>query len=174
VARDAAPGRAPDPDPDVDPDDAEALSWAGDDDRGQVGPRRRSRDAAAESDAVADAGAVVEPDDTVLAGDELDAAIGPRSAPASAAARAVTAAFAAVYLALTLGWLLSVQSTTAGTADLLTQVLWQLGEFFAIAAAPLWFFAVTSLTARAVVRTGWFALGAGVLLPWPLLVVVLS
>jgi hypothetical protein len=64
-----------------------------------------------------------------------------------------------------------VQYTGSGTTDLVTEILWQFGEFTAIVAAPLWFGAAVTLTreGRAVTRAGWLALGAGLLIPWPLL-----
>ena len=79
--------------------------------------------------------------------------------------------FGVVYLALTVGWILAVQYTGSGSTALLTEVLWQFGEFTAIVAAPLWFGAALTLTrdGRPVARAGWLALGAGLLVPWPLL-----
>jgi hypothetical protein len=64
-----------------------------------------------------------------------------------------------------------VQYTGSGSTDLATEVLWQFGEFTAIVAAPLWFGATLTLTrvGRLLTRIGWLALGAGLLVPWPLL-----
>lgn len=89
----------------------------------------------------------------------------------SGSARLVTILFGVVYLALTVGWILAVQYTGSGSTSLLTEVLWQFGEFTAIVAAPLWFGATLTLTrgGRLVTRAGWLALGAGLLVPWPLL-----
>ena len=76
-----------------------------------------------------------------------------------------------MYLALAVGWILSVQYTGSGSTDLATEVLWQFAEFTAIVAAPLWFGATLTLTrgGRVITRAGWLALGAGLLVPWPLL-----
>lgn len=89
----------------------------------------------------------------------------------SGSARLVTILFGVVYLALTVGWILAVQYTGSGSTSLLTEVLWQFGEFTAIVAAPLWFGATLTSTrgGRLVTRAGWLALGAGLLVPWPLL-----
>jgi hypothetical protein len=87
----------------------------------------------------------------------------------------LTGLFALLYLALTVGWILASGYTSAGTSDLVAQVLWQFGEFTAIIAAPLWFGTTVLLTPwRLGVRVGWLALGLGVLLPWPLLPVVVT
>ena len=77
--------------------------------------------------------------------------------------------YASLYLALTVGWILGTQYTSAGTAAFWPQLLWQFGEFTAIVAAPLWFGSTVLLTAGVGVRAGWLALGLGVLLPWPVL-----
>ncbi|MBN9606183.1 MAG: hypothetical protein J0G30_06190 [Actinomycetales bacterium] len=187
AARDSGPAE-----PD---DDLDALTWAGDEDRARRGVRtareeRAGRFAAEESDrpddddlddddepepADADADAAA-PDRT---GGPRDAqhdpgALAAAAAPAGAASRALTIASALVYLALTVGWILAVQLTSGGT-DVLSALLWQFGEFLAIAAPPLWFVAVRVLVppGRLGVRVAWLLLGAGLLLPWPLLPVVL-
>lgn len=82
----------------------------------------------------------------------------------------VTILFALLYLVLTVGWILGTGYTSAGTAQLLPQILWQFGEFTAIIAAPLWFGTTVLLTPwRLGVRVGFLLLGLGVLLPWPVL-----
>jgi len=138
----------------VDPEDEEAFHWAGDEVGGREGarlPDKRNQDVVAGSDAD------VATDDP-----------GPRSGPGRTL---LTGFFGIVYLALTVGWILSVQYTGSGSTDLATEVLWQFGEFTAIVAAPLWFGATLTLTraGRLVTRAGWLALGAGLLVPWPLL-----
>jgi hypothetical protein len=136
-----------------DDDDSDALRWAGDEVGGREGarlPGKKVQDAVAAS-----------PADVASANPALR----------SGSARLLTGGFAVVYLALTVGWILAVQYTGSGSTALLTEVLWQFGEFTAIVAAPLWFGAALTLTrdGRPVVRTGWLALGAGLLVPWPLL-----
>ena len=135
-----------------DEDDADALSWAGDEELGRHAPRL--------------AGDVEEasPVEPV----EADApAPTPRNRPLAVA----TALFGIVYLALTVGWIFSVQLLSAPGTDVPTEVAWQFGEFTAIIAAPLWFGAAVNLTrgGRARVRLGWLLLGVGVLVPWPIL-----
>ncbi len=136
-----------------DPDD-EALHWAGDEVAGREGGRLPDKKI---QDAVAGSAAEVAPEEP-----------GPRPSPARTL---LTGVFGVVYLALTVGWILGVQYTGSGSTDLATEVLWQFGEFTAIVAAPLWFGATLTLTraGRLVTRIGWLALGAGLLVPWPLL-----
>ena len=138
-------------------DDDEALSWAGDDLRGGIDPLTRNR--------------LLQPvGDDVF--DDVDAAPG---ASSSLARTAATVLFAVLFLAVVVGWILSAQITGSTASDLFSQVAWQFGEFVAIISGALWFLAVLTLTpdARTRVRVGWFALGIGVLVPWPILLVVL-
>ena len=135
-------------------EDEEAFHWAGDEVGGREGPRlpdRKARDAVAGSP-----------------GEVATAVDGPQSGPGT---RILTLLFGVVYLALTVGWILGVQYTGSGSTSLLTEVPWQFGEFTAIVASPLWFGATLTLTrgGRLVTRAGWLALGAGLLVPWPLL-----
>jgi hypothetical protein len=135
-------------------DDEEAFYWAGDEVGGREGarlPRGKAPDGVAGPPAED-----VDPDHT------------PRPGPGG---RVLTGAFGLVYLALTVGWILGVQFTGSGSTDLTTEILWQFGEFTAIVAAPLWFGAALTLTrgGRLLTRAGWLALGAGLLVPWPLL-----
>jgi hypothetical protein len=139
----------------IDPEDEDeaAFRWAGDEVGGREGarlPDKKIQDAAVGS-----------PADVAVAEPGLQ----------SGSARLLTGFFGVVYLALTVGWILAVQYTGSGSTALLTEVLWQFGEFTAIVAAPLWFGATLTLTrgGRLVTRAGWLALGAGLLVPWPLL-----
>lgn len=152
--------RPTDPVPDGDDLDDDALTWAGDEEQGRMRPRL------AVSDAAVDAG-----DGSTLgsAGDD-DAARGLVPVARDAPGSALAVVFGAVYLALTVGWIYSVQLTAAPSADLFPEVVWQFGEFTAMVAAPIWFGAVVALTrGRPASRAGWFALGTGLLLPWPVL-----
>ncbi len=139
-------------------DDDEALRWAGDELRGGVDPLTRNR--------VAEVAAV-------SIDDGMDAA---PAASGNLARTAATAGFAVLYLAIVVGWILSVQITGSTAADLFSQVAWQFGEFVAIISGALWYLTVLTLTpdSRTAVRVGWFALGVGVLLPWPILLVLAS
>jgi hypothetical protein len=140
-------------------DDADALSWAGDDVRGGVDPLTRNRALGGRVD-----------------DDDLDAVVEAPTEPTSLARGAATVLFAVLYVLVVVGWILSAQATSAPSSDLFTQIAWQFGEFVAIISGALWFLAVLTLTvdARTRVRVGWFALGVGVLVPWPILLGVVS
>ena len=142
-----------------DSDDSDALSWAGDDLRGGVDPLSRNR-------AIEDEGLV---SDSVI---DPDAAAVPSSIPRTAA----TVLFAVLYLAIVVGWILSVQITVSSATDAFSQVAWQFGEFVSIISGALWFLATLTLTreSRTAVRVGWFALGVVVLVPWPVLLAALG
>jgi hypothetical protein len=140
-------------------EDEDALSWAGDDLRGGIDPLTRNRvNASRDGDETTD-----EPD------------VAP-DAPSSLARTAATVLFAVLYLTVVVGWILSSQVTGSTATDVFSQVAWQFGEFVAIISGALWFLAVLTLTAesRTLVRVGWFALGVGVLVPWPFLLEVLA
>ena len=145
------PGRAPD---DALPDeDEEALRWAGDEVTGREPPRLPGvRATPVAGDAA-----------PTPAADGADG-VAPARPPGMSA---LTALGAVLYLGVTVGWIVGIQYTSAGTAAFWPQLLWQFGEFTAIVAAPLWFGVTVVLTARPGVRAGWLALGLGVLLPWP-------
>ena len=136
--------------------DDEALSWVGDEEQGRAAPRLR--------DLAAEAGL------PIAEADE------PEEAPGSGGRRAATVVFALPYLALTVGWILAVQQLSSGADSLVSEILWQFGEFLAMLSAPLWFAATLTLTRqrRPLVRVGWLALGLGVLLPWPLILQFLA
>jgi len=139
-------------------DDDEALRWAGDELRGGVDPLTRNRVSEAAAASI---------DDT------MDAA---PAAPTNLARTTATVGFAVLYLATVVGWILSVQITGSAATDLFSQVAWQFGEFVAIISGALWYLTVLTLTpdSRTAIRVGWFALGVGVLLPWPILLVLVS
>lgn len=147
----------PSDDDGVDGDD-EALSWAGDELRGGVDPLTRNRVADVTAASLADG---------------VDAA---PATPTNLARVAANVGFALVYLAIVVGWILSVQITGSPSTDLFSQVAWQFGEFVAIVAGALWYLAVLTLAPdrRTVVRVGWFALGVLILLPWPVLLAAIS
>ena len=152
-----------DPEPDVGDEldgdgDDEALSWAGDDLRGGIDPLTRNRvNAAGTAEVVG----------------ELDA---DPAVPRSLSRAAATVAFAVVFLGVVVGWILSAQITGSTATDVFSQVAWQFGEFLAIISGALWFLAVLTLTpeSRTLVRVGWFAVGVGVLAPWPILLALAS
>ncbi|QEO10688.1 hypothetical protein [Protaetiibacter larvae] len=151
--------------PGEEPDDDEALSWAGDDARGQSAPRLRVA-----SDPLVAAGSDgFDPDAAGAA-----AASAPRRTPAETALLVATGVFAGVYLAIAVGWILSVQLIASPYYELFGEIMWQFGEFLAMIAAVLWFGAVFALTPEGVSRRGlrrfvWLTIGVLVLLPWPFL-----
>lgn len=78
-----------------------------------------------------------------------------------------------VYLIYTLGWVISVQRLSAirsGSTELLSEIMFQLGEFLAIASPAVWIAAVFILTRgrKPIVRLSWLLLGLIAVLPWPL------
>lgn len=139
-------------------DDDEALNWAGDDVRGGVAPMTRNRVLTVDGDDVGS-------EDVIEAAE-----------PSSIGRTAANVLFAVLFLAIVIGWILSAQITGSTATDLFSQVAWQFGEFVAIISGALWFLAVLTLTTESStpVRVGWFALGVGVLVPWPILLAVLS
>ena len=76
---------------------------------------------------------------------------------------------AGIYLLFTVGWAFVVSRTVGSSSVLLATIMFQLGQFLAIAAAPLWFTATFTLTQgrRPAVRLTWLLIGAVVLLPVP-------
>ena len=136
-------------DPEPDDTDDDALHWAGDERRGQAAPAL----AGAESPAASTEAA---PTDVVVV-------------TASPLRLVGTGVFGGVFLAYTVGWLLSVQAIGSGATDLFSEIMWQFGEFLAIISAALWFASTTYLTRECTTRLrfGWLALGVLLLFPWP-------
>jgi hypothetical protein len=145
--------------PESELDDDDAFRWAGDDLRGGIDPLTRNRVNATRVDEQESG--------------ESDAAPEPARNLGRAAA---TVLFAVLYLGVVVGWILSAQITGSTATDVFSQVAWQFGEFVAIISGALWFLAVLTLTpeSRTLVRVGWFAVGVGVLVPWPILLAVVS
>ncbi|GAA1689981.1 hypothetical protein GCM10009792_07550 [Microcella alkalica] len=148
----------------------DALDWGDPDDPSWVDPGRDDR---------VDADEPAPGDEGADARDGAAAPIATAASPADRRRSAVTAAtglLAGVYLAYSVGWILSIGSLPLTGATLLIEVMYQFGEFLAIIACALWFGAVMALTrgGRPAVRIGWLALGTLVLAPWPLLLAVLS
>mgnify|MGYP003453127278 CR=1 FL=1 len=133
-----------------------------------------------------------EPEDALVWGDETDPSHvdGPDGRPAvstlGAAARVdrdestqtpavllVTyGILGGVYLVYTLGWVLTVIRLNAirgSSGELTSEIMFQLGEFLAIASPALWFAAVVGLTRgrRPIVRLLWSVVGLVAVLPWP-------
>ena len=124
-------------------DDRDALSWAGDEDLPPA------------------AGAPVEPR-TVVA-----------DTPAAAATPSILIVtygiLAGVYVLYTAGWIASIVRSTTSLPSLLPEIMFQFGEFLAIASPALWFVTVVVLTRgrRAIARLALLLLGLLVIVPWP-------
>lgn len=95
------------------------------------------------------------------------------SAPAvpttSSAMLVVYGIFGGAYLLYMVGWIIAVQRDTYVQASLFAEILYQFGEFLAIASPAVWFGAVLLLTsdARAVARVSWLLVGLLLVAPWP-------
>jgi len=79
---------------------------------------------------------------------------------------------AGVYLIYTIGWVITVQrynAVTPPSVDVLSAVMFQLGEFLAIASPALWFAAAVLLTRtrKPLVRLLVLLAGLIAVLPWP-------
>jgi hypothetical protein len=132
----------------IDPeDDEQALSWAGDRD-------------------TSDADEPVPPELIVVELPAEDAA--PRTSSLVLIGYGV---LAGVYLLYTLGWVTSVTRTTLPVYDLFAGIMYQFGQFLAIASPALWLTAAIVLTRgrKPVVRLLWVVLGLVVVAPWPFL-----
>ena len=93
------------------------------------------------------------------------------AAPTSPLLLVVYGVLAGVYLLYTFGWITSVVRTTLPVTDLLSGIMYQFGQFLAIASPALWLAAVVLLTRerKPVVRLLWVVLGLLVVAPWPFL-----
>lgn len=162
------------PRPPVPDDDAAALRWDEYDDSSHV-----ESDAAITARLAAEGG----DDDDAHAASRADTAVDALAAAAPAGpgrpgtgVRLLTALFAVVYLAYSVSWIIGIGLVPLSGPTLVIEVMYQFSEFLAIMASPLWFAAVVSLTrdGRDAHRVGWLALGAFVLLPWPIVLGVLA
>lgn len=125
-----------------------------------------------------------DPDDDALSwGDESDpthvdapaevrqrAEANPLVAPATSSTMLVVyAIFGGAYLLYVVGWILAVQRDTITLPTLLAEIMYQFGEFLAIASPALWIGAVLLLTSgrKLIIRLLWLVLGLLVVAPWP-------
>ena len=125
-------------------DDEEALTWAGDEERGQERPRPARTPPVAPDESTE-----AEPRAT---GSILLVAYG---------------LLAGTYAIFTVGWVTSVLRSSTTLANLPAEILFQLGEFLAIALPALWFVAVLWLERRPPRRLLWLLIGIPLVLPWP-------
>lgn len=94
----------------------------------------------------------------------------PGDAPrASSTMLVVYGIFGGAYLLYVVGWIIAVQRDTYTQASLFSEIMYQLGEFLAIASPAIWLGAVLLLTDahRVVTRVLWLVAGLLLLAPWP-------
>ncbi|AWB89704.1 hypothetical protein [Homoserinimonas hongtaonis] len=97
----------------------------------------------------------------------------PAAASASAGSSSLLLVFygilGGVYLLYVVGWIIAVGRDTFSQASLFAEIMYQLGEFLAIASPLIWMGAVFVLTRhkRPLLRVLLLLLGAVVLVPWP-------
>lgn len=125
-----------------DPDD-DALSWGDETDPTHVDARP-----AVQQDATGNASAAPTTSSTMLV---------------------VYGIFGGAYLLYVAGWIIAVQRDTITMPTLFAEIMYQLGEFLAIASPAIWVGAVLLLTAdrRPPVRVLWLLLGLLLVAPWP-------
>lgn len=100
-----------------------------------------------------------------------------RSAPSSAAAaepRAASSAvlvgygiIAGIFLLYCIGWFVAVQRDDFAQPGFFAEIMFQLGEFLAVASPLIWLGAVFALVTRPAARLVWLGVGVLVLVPWP-------
>ena len=146
------------PNPDDDLDDA--LIWEGDEERGLEAPVRRR--AALNNDADAPVG------ETELHDDEPTGPTG--------GVLVIYGILAGVTLISMLTWISVIGASTVSFTDLLGELMYQFGEFLAIAGPALWFAAVLVLgrDLAPAKRIRWHVIGLLVTAPWPILLGVLA
>ena len=125
-----------------DPDD-DALSWGGETDPTHVDARP-----AVQQDAIGNASVAPTTSSTMLV---------------------VYGIFGGAYLLYVAGWIIAVQRDTITMPTLFAEIMYQLGEFLAIASPAIWVGAVLLLTAdrRPPVRVLWLLVGLILVAPWP-------
>jgi len=158
---------------DADLESEEALSWDGERDASHVaGPvpvrakpvrQRKSRAGASTGSAT---------DGRASTGSATDGRASTGSAtdgPTSSFLLVTYGIVAGVYGLYTVGWITTVLRGGGTMSTILGEVMFQFGEFLAIASAPLWFASAFYLTrdSRPVVRLAWLIAGLVLLVPIP-------
>lgn len=140
--------------------DDDALGWAGDDD-----PTLVSGPAPAEPE-LPEGWSIAGPPDAVDAVDAYNArnaAAGPSSVTLIA-----MGILAGIYLLYTIGWFIGISRIENPLLDQLSQAMFSLGLWLAVAAPVIWFGTAYWLTAsRPRARMTWLLIGAVVLAPLP-------
>ena len=88
--------------------------------------------------------------------------------PLSQRERVLFAALGGLYLGMTVAWLFATQANQLQIDDKFQLAMIQFGEFFAIVAPALWFFATFSQVKSTSLRVVSLAVGMVVLFPFPL------
>ena len=161
--------------------DDEALGWAGDDDptlvSGSTTTPQRPDAPAVTSGTAADTAArpdAAQPTTDLPEGWEVtgspggyvDAPAG--KAPLSSSALVGLGILGGVYLLYTIGWFIGVSRLTNPPADVLTEFMFSLGTWLAIAAPAVWFGSAYWLTrGKPKLRWTWLILGVVLLAPLP-------
>jgi hypothetical protein len=95
---------------------------------------------------------------------------GPTGAPATSSTMLVVyGIFGGAYLLYLVGWIVAVQRDTITLPTLFAEIMYQFGEFLAIASPVIWIGAVFLLTSgrKPLVRLLWLLLGLLLVAPWP-------
>ena len=82
--------------------------------------------------------------------------------------RILVAALGGLYLGVTVAWLFATQMNQLILDDKFQQAMVKFGQFFAIVAAPLWFFATFSQVKSFLLRIVLLVFGLILLFPFPL------
>jgi len=136
--------------------DDEALSWAGETDPTHVAAPKSVTDAAA-AERSASGSASKDP-----AGDS--------SAPTNPVLLIAFGILAGVYLLYAIGWGFHAFTTSVPVAGIFPIIMYQFGEFLAIASPFLWAIAVWLILKKPVWRVLWLLIGVVLLAPWPFIV----
>ncbi len=145
------------------PDD-DALRWEGDD---PADAQRRVRGARRARPTAEEFAREVGRSDS----DGESTEIATEGRAAASVALVVYGILVGLYAFLTVGWIVSIVRDPFSQAGLFAEIMYQFGEFLAIAAPALWFTATMTLARHRtdVVRISWLVVGGVILLPWPFL-----
>jgi hypothetical protein len=149
---------------DADLESEEALSWGGERDASHVaGPQPARTRPARLKKTGASTGSATESSATD------DAAVDVAPAPTSSFLLVTYGIVAGVYGLYTVGWITTVLRGGGTMSTMLGEVMFQFGEFLAIASAPLWFASAFYLTrgSRPIARLAWLIAGLVLLVPIP-------
>ncbi|WP_130178988.1 DNA polymerase III subunit gamma/tau [Cryobacterium sp. SO1] len=159
--------------------DDDALGWAGDDDPTLVSGSRTTPEPtdapAADTEAASAAGPVTAepagdlPEGWAVTGSPGGYVDAPEAkAPLSSPALVSLGILGGVYLLYTIGWFIGVSRLTNPPADVLTQFMFSLATWLAIAAPAVWFACTYWLTrGKPRLRWTWLILGVVLLVPLP-------